>query len=269
LPFTLAHPAAVVPLRRRLVLSALVVGSFAPDFHYFLNLAPNGHFGHTVVGVFLFCLPVGLAALWVFHKLLKLPLISLAPERHQQRLMRFTKPFCWGPSSRFLLILFSLLLGALSHLAWDAFTHNRGFVVRNLPDMRTPPLEEFGSNRPLYNLLQLGSSVLGPSLLVFWYWRWFRREPPQPVPDWLQLNEAVKKWTVAATLLLTAAASLPYAYSYASSYSASHNVAWRPIFVGTSLGMFMSLVVIEAICFSVAWSWKAKKQFAVRGKSAV
>jgi len=251
------------------VLSALVVGSVAPDFHYFLNLAPSGHFAHTVPGVFLFCLPVGLAVLWIFHKLLKLPLISLAPARHQQRLMRFTKPFCWGPSGRFLVILFSLLVGSLSHIAWDAFTHHRGFVVRNLPDMRTPPLEEFGSHRPLYNLLQLGSSVLGPSLLVFWYWRWFRREPPQPVPDWLQLSEAMRKWIVAATFILAAAASLPYAYSYASSYSASLYVPWRPLFVGTSLVMFMSLVLIEAICFAIAWWWKARQRLAVGGKSAV
>jgi hypothetical protein len=251
------------------VLSALVVGSLAPDFHYFLNLAPDGRFSHTVRGIFLFCLPVGLAVLWIFHKLLKLPLISLAPERHQQRLVRFTKPFCWGPSSRFLLILFSLLVGALSHLAWDAFTHSRGFVVRNLPDMRTPPLGEFGSNRPLYNLLQLGSSVLGPSLLVFWYWRWFRREPPQPVPDWLQLNEAIKTWTVAVTLILTAVASLLDAYSYASSYSALLHVRWRQLFVGTSLVTFMSLVLIEAICFAVAWWWKARRRLAVGGKSAV
>lgn len=258
-----------MPLRRRLVLSALIVGSLAPDFHYFLNLAPRGHFGHTLPGVFLFCLPVGLAVLWIFQKLLKLPLISLAPERHQQRLMRFTKPFCWGPGSRFLLILFSLLVGALSHVAWDAFTHDRGFVVRNLPDLRTPPLEEFGTHRPLYNLLQLGSSVLGLSLLVFWYWRWFRREPPQPVPDWLQLNEAVKKWTIAATLILTAAASLPYASSYAYSYSVSHHVSRRSLFVGASLGMFMSLVVIEAICFAVAWWWKARKRPAVGGNAAV
>jgi hypothetical protein len=251
------------------VLSALVVGSLAPDFHYFLNLVPRAHFGHTVPGVFLYCLPVGLAVLWIFQKLLKLPLISLAPERHQQRLMRFTKPFCWGPSNRFLLILFSLLVGAVSHVAWDAFTHDRGFVVRNLPDMRTPPLEEFGSNRPLYNLLQLGSSVLGPSLLVFSYWRWFRREPPQPVPAWLQLNEAMKKWTVAATLILTAAASVPYGYSYASSHFVSLNVAWRPLFVGTSLVMFMSLVLIEAICFAVAWWLKARKRLAVSGTSAI
>jgi hypothetical protein len=224
----------------------------APDFHHFLNLAPRDHFGHTVPGVFLFCLPVGLAVLWIFQKLLKLPLLSLAPERHQQRLMRFMKPFCWGPSSRFLLILFSLLVGSLSHVAWDAFTHDRGFVVRNLPDLRAPALVEFGSQRPLYNLLQHGSSVLGLSLLAFWYWRWFRRELPQPVPDWLQLNAAVKTWTIASALTLATVASLIYGYL------ASYGLASRSLFLGASLATFMSLVLIEALCFALAWWWKAR-----------
>ncbi len=64
MPFTLAHPAAAAPLRRfGLVLSALVVGSMAPDFPYFLPGLPQDKFGHTLAGVFWFCVPAGLAVL--------------------------------------------------------------------------------------------------------------------------------------------------------------------------------------------------------------
>src|SRR5215467_12574272 len=39
-PFTFSHPAAVLPLARRgLVFSALVVGSMAPDFPYFVQMS--------------------------------------------------------------------------------------------------------------------------------------------------------------------------------------------------------------------------------------
>ena len=39
MPFTLAHAAAALPLRRfKLVWSALVIGSFAPDFWLFMGL---------------------------------------------------------------------------------------------------------------------------------------------------------------------------------------------------------------------------------------
>src|SRR5581483_12465816 len=49
-PFTLAHPAAVLPLRRRgLVFSALVVGSMAPDFEYFFGL--KRPISHTMPGI--------------------------------------------------------------------------------------------------------------------------------------------------------------------------------------------------------------------------
>ena len=78
------------------MLSALVVGSLAPDFRYFLNLAPRGHIGHSFKGIFIFCLPVGLAVLWIFQQVMKRPLISLAPRSHQQRLVPLAEPFHWG-----------------------------------------------------------------------------------------------------------------------------------------------------------------------------
>jgi hypothetical protein len=65
LPLTLAHPAAVLPFRRWFVFSGLVIGSLAPDFEYFLYVPDSLRIGHTLPGVFLFCLPVGLGELSV------------------------------------------------------------------------------------------------------------------------------------------------------------------------------------------------------------
>jgi hypothetical protein len=239
-----------------LVLSALVVGSLAPDFRYFLNPTPHGHFGHSLNGVFFFCLPMGLAVLWIFQRGMKLPLISLAPERHQQRLARLAVPFRWGPALRFALILCSLLVGAISHLAWDAFTHDRGFVVRNFPDLRSPALQEFGTHRPLYNVLQHGSSLLGMAALAFWYWRWFKRTPPQPVPPHLQLDARLKGWITASIVILAGGVS------FAHAYDESYRLTSFPIFVGTFLVTFMSLVFIEAVCFCLWWHWRQGKQLA-------
>jgi hypothetical protein len=67
MPFTLSHPAAAIPfLRTRLVPSALVIGCMVPDFEYFLRFAPEGGFGHSLPGVFVFDLPVAFIALWLF-----------------------------------------------------------------------------------------------------------------------------------------------------------------------------------------------------------
>jgi hypothetical protein len=246
LPFTLAHPAAVVFLRRYLVLSALVVGSLAPDFRYFLNLAPRSHIGHSFKGIFIFCLPVGLAVLWIFHQVMKRPLISLAPQSHQQRLVKLAGPFLWNGAARFGLIVASLLLGAVSHLAWDAFTHDRGLVVRNVPDMRVP-LEEFGTHRPLYNVLQHGSSILGLVILVFWYWRWFKRTPPQPVPLYLQMNSRTKGCVASSILVLASCSAAVYAFFY------SYRLASIGLFVGAFVVTSSSLVYILVLGFSLWW----------------
>src|SRR5882757_2416325 len=102
MPFTLSHPAAVIPIRRYGILSALVVGSLAPDILYFIpRVHHSGAYGHTLPGLFFFCLPLGLAALWLFHTFLKRPLISLFPASHQMRLLPAAEGFSFFPLGRF------------------------------------------------------------------------------------------------------------------------------------------------------------------------
>jgi hypothetical protein len=62
MPFPLAHPAAVLPLRRvqALCFPALVLGSLTPDFGYLF--ADLSRLSHHLLGSLLFCLPAGLLA---------------------------------------------------------------------------------------------------------------------------------------------------------------------------------------------------------------
>jgi hypothetical protein len=96
MPFTLAHPAAAVPLARssteRFALSALVVGSMAPDFEYPLRWRAEGHLGHTFPGLIVFCLPLGLVALALFHGLVKRPVVLLLPRALRARLSGLPAP---------------------------------------------------------------------------------------------------------------------------------------------------------------------------------
>ncbi len=129
MPFTLGHPAAIIPFaRQRLVLSALVVGSMSPDFLYFINLAPRGQFGHTLAGVFLFCIPLGMLTLWLFHTLMKWPLLSLCPQALQERLMGPAQGFAFRSMSRQLLIVVSILIGAGTHLYAYPSAYSRNWV---------------------------------------------------------------------------------------------------------------------------------------------
>jgi hypothetical protein len=175
-PFTLAHAAAGPPLwrltGRRLVLSAVVVGSMAPDFEYLLHLKTTRTIGHTVPGLVLMCLPASLVVLLLWHGLVKRPLATVWPGRAGHLLAAASRPFPWAPADRFLTICLSVLLGAWSHLAWDAFTHRNGLVVKHLAFLS----DRVGiGHLHVYNVLQYASGLLGMAVLVMWYRRWTAR----------------------------------------------------------------------------------------------
>src|SRR5262245_66554750 len=103
MPFTLAHPAAVIPLKRYLPLSALVVGSLSPDLEYLVRLRAVSHLSHTLTGLFSFCLPVGLVLLWLFHRFVKQPLTLLMPTTMRQRLLPESSNFPFSSLRNFAL----------------------------------------------------------------------------------------------------------------------------------------------------------------------
>jgi len=160
--------------------SALVFGTFAPDLEYFIRLAPGGGWGHTITGAFGLSLPLGLLALWLFHRAVKLPLACLLPDRVRSRLTPQLAPFRFGPPLRFLLIVVSLLLGIATHLFWDGFTHEHywgahyfAFLLR---DVRLPVLGYY----PWFAILQNISSVAGLAILALWSLAWLRHAAPDP-----------------------------------------------------------------------------------------
>ena len=179
MPFTLSHPAAAIPfLRTRLVPSALVIGCMAPDFEYFIHFAPEGGFGHTLAGVFLFDLPAAFIALWLFHVYAKEPLYSWLPESVRRRIRL-------GPAAlpvryflEFALVMLSILIGVATHILWDSFTHPNFWPYRHWRFLhRTVQLPVYGPMEYL-RVLQHGSTVLGAAVLLLWFWHWFRRTAP-------------------------------------------------------------------------------------------
>ena len=203
MPFTLAHPAAVIPLRRFLPFSALVVGSLAPDFEYLFHLAAVSQFSHTLLGIFYFCIPVGVVVLWLFHSVVKCPVLLLLPNFMRRRLEPSSSAFSFLPLSRLSLILIALAVGAFSHLAWDAFTHEAGWAVVRLPVMRAHLFDVAGREVRLYKLVQHGSTLAGLSLLAYWFWRQPRRETEITVGEGSSLPDRVRRQILLALLLST------------------------------------------------------------------
>src|SRR5581483_4447682 len=125
MPFTLSHAAAALPLRRlKLVTSALVIGTLAPDFEYFLRLSPDDGYGHTLQGTFVLTLPLAIVTLALFHAFVKVPLAGLFPDNVERRLINHINEFRFAGGARFALIVVSILTGIATHLAWDSFTHS-------------------------------------------------------------------------------------------------------------------------------------------------
>ncbi len=174
MPLTPSHAAAALLLRRidpRLPFSALVVGTVAPDFEYILRLAPRGSFAHSLPGLLLFCLPVSFVV-WLIHDRVVWPATTgLLPCGIAAKLRD-------QPSVNTAWVLLALLLGALSHIVWDAFTHRTGFFVRHFAPLQALVLPESTGDLRVYSVLQHGSTLVGALFLVFAVIYWIRRQPP-------------------------------------------------------------------------------------------
>jgi hypothetical protein len=75
-----------------------------------------------------------------------------------------------------------VLVGAVSHLVWDSWTHHDGWFVLVLPALRTTVLNAGDASLWLYDVLQHVSSAGGILLLAVAYSRWYRRATPTTIP---------------------------------------------------------------------------------------
>jgi hypothetical protein len=186
-PFTLSHAAAAWPFRRtRLELSALVTGCFAPDFPYFVFLKAYGFYGHTVPGVFVLDLPASLVVLWLFHGYIKQPLILLLPDAVRRRMSTGEEKFSFWPPARLGVLVLSILAGVCTHIAWDAFTHDRFWPYRHLGILRRIVQAPVIGGIAVYDLLQYGSSLLGIAAVAIWMLHWYRAAKPRE--HWKEMN---------------------------------------------------------------------------------
>lgn len=251
MPFTLSHPAIAVPLvRHGLVLSALIVGSMAPDFPYFIHLSTASQYGHTLPGVFLFCVPVGLAVLWIFHQVLKLPLLSLLPRSHQERLISVVNKFRFSPSRQLLLIILSLALGAFTHIAWDSFTHPHGWGVQQFPVLSAPVIYTPQGSIMMFKILQHGSTFTGAAFLIYCYVKWFKQTPRQPIYLPVQLSSQFKQ---RFTIFVGLSASCVAVVNGFRSISTNSSSNWLQSFAVHAVLAGIAAVLVELIAFSVFW----------------
>lgn len=205
MPFTFAHPAAVLPVHRRwprpFVLSALVIGSMAPDFAYLPPFLATRSLSHNLAGSVLFCVPAGFVVYLAFHLFLKAPLTSLLPGAIQRHALRALADSPQLPQRSLLTVLASLWLGSMSHLVWDAFTHEPNRVTRLLPFLAVTLFRVEGYRVQVCRVLQHASTILGVWIL----WRALMRlarEMPTPGVSARPFLTASARFVIVVTLVL-------------------------------------------------------------------
>jgi len=159
MPFTASHTAIILPLLRRRIFSAsgLLMGSMVPDFEFFIRLQAQVIHGHSFWAMFWLNIPLAIFCITLYHIVVRDYMILNLPLYFRERFEPFLS-FDWISyfKSNYVKVIYSILVGNLSHLMWDSFTHFNGFVVTKIAFLNM----EFWQI-PFYDILQYGCSVLG------------------------------------------------------------------------------------------------------------
>lgn len=125
MPFTASHAVFALPfIRTPLPFGAVAVGAMSPDLPLFFPFAPDYELTHGVPSLLWVSLPIAAVLYAVWLLLLRPAAGALTPAWIGTRL-----PSAWAERPRrataleLVLIVAALLIGVLSHVAWDEFTH--------------------------------------------------------------------------------------------------------------------------------------------------
>jgi hypothetical protein len=175
MPFTPAHAAIVLPFLRvnpgRISATGLVIGTLAPDFEYFFKMSVNSVHSHTIPGILYFDIPVVIFLSFLFHQVIKKNLIANLPPWFQQKLLPIKEfNFINYFRNHFVVFIVSAGIGSVTHIGWDAFTHNNGFFAQRIDIYKQVFIPIDGVNYPLFYFLQQLSTVVGLlAIAVYFY----------------------------------------------------------------------------------------------------
>lgn len=248
MPFTPSHIAAALPLARTPLLpAALVIGTMEPDLFFYLPIGISRAFTHSWLGVFTLDLAVGVLVFTLWQLVFRAPVIDFAPRWVRERMPhRGSRPGRAGRVVFASLLVASILIGCVTHVIWDAFTHDSAFV-------RSAPLlfEQVGPLR-VFKWLQHASSLLGVvAVAVFVLW-WKRTTPvARPAPSRLTERARVTTWFVVGGLGLAVALAIWIAGIATGTPPLENTLVYVTVVVG------IAVAGLAAIVLSLLWHWRA------------
>lgn len=207
MPFTPSHAAAVLPLfgRGGLVPAALVIGSMAPDLPYYLLLGTETSLTHSALGIVTVDLAMGFAVLVLWQGWVAPATYAASPRVVRARAHPpASLADRLGTPHALALVVASLILGGITHVLWDDFTHEGHWGTNAIPWLT----EEHG---PLagYRWAQYASSALGLAAVSISLAVWWRRTTPTTPGRGVPHRDAVAFWgAIAAALAVGLAAGI-------------------------------------------------------------
>jgi hypothetical protein len=194
MPFTFAHPAVVLPFGKLtkswLSTTGLVIGSLSPDFEYFFRMRLFSRYSHTWEGMIWFDIPLAYILVILYEMYVKDKLITHLPAAANRRLFWFKGFRTYYSLGYFIAILFSVAIGAASHIAWDGFTHPRGMFVNDFPVLERI-ITIYGHRVYVFHFLQYASTVAGALIIAIIYYTLPKGELTRVKnigPFWLQVT---------------------------------------------------------------------------------
>ena len=173
MPFTFSHAAIVLPFNRvkSFSITGLIAGSIAPDFEYFIRMTDKKVFTHTWSGLLWFDTPLAILLTFLFHNLVRNQLILNAPINFQRRFKRY-EYFNWTLyfKKRWFPIIICVIIGIISHLLWDGFTHETGLFVKYFPFL-TASISLTSFQIEVHTLFQVLSSIIGGLIIFYALWQ--------------------------------------------------------------------------------------------------
>jgi hypothetical protein len=150
-----------------------VIGSMGPDLFYYVPLPISREYTHSLTGVFTVDLALGIVGFFLWQLVFRRPLFDFMPLYVRRKLASLRsdgirpRGAAWWKVA--LLIIASVLLGTLTHVFWDSFTH-AGATVSTVGWLQ----QQWGP-LPAYRWAQYFSSVFGAVAVVWWAAVWLRR----------------------------------------------------------------------------------------------
>jgi Domain of unknown function (DUF4184) len=251
MPFTLAHPAAVLPLRAtwRDGFWGLVFGSLGPDIPYFLpvRLGEALPKTHNPWGAMTVAAPLALLLLLLvvtFRQVLTAPLwgaLRVSAATELATVLR--SPVSW------LHLIPAAVVGAEIHLLWDSFTHKEGWMVLHVSALavNVSPLD--GYPLKLFRALQYASSLIGMAALAASCRPRLKRESTERPAEVAAAAPAGRPWALAAAAVISLGAA--GSAVLASGPRPGHSHTAQYVAATTAVASFVALYVLLGTAYAL------------------